>query len=195
MSVTEPSVMRRKAKALPMRRPRARFGRGRLAEGRGRRLRLGLGSGRLRPAKSRLGSRLDRLARLVAFGRQSPLALDEPPRHVIGDGGDDPVDLLALGDQHPTVQRVLGKAVGSPVAPHLDKGDHVEKETRPLARGERQIEQVDARGRLPHQGFELALEQREASHLDLAQLRDRIGALGVLTRARLTAATRSGFGA
>ena len=78
------------------------------------------------------------------------------------------------------MQRVLEETVGSPVAPHLDEGDHVEKDARPFARGERQIEQVDARRRLPHDGFELALEQREAPDLDLAQLRDRLGALGVL---------------
>ena len=43
----------------------------------------------------------------------------------------------------------------------------------------RQIEHVDARRGLPHDGLERAFEQRQTPRFDFAQVRDRLGALGV----------------
>ncbi len=126
--------------------------------------------------------RLRLMRRVVArnFARQRALALDEAARDIVRAGGDDGVDLRALGDQHPPVERVLEEAVGAPVARHLDEGDHVEKDARPVALGERQVEEVDPRRRLAHHGLQRALQEREAAELDLPQFRDRVGALGVL---------------
>ena len=114
-----------------------------------------------------------------ASRRERAFALDKAARDIVGDRSDDPVDLLAFRDQHPPVEGILEEAIGPPVASHVDKGDHVEKEPRALALGQRQIEHVDARRRLPHDGFESAFEQREAARLDFAQIRNRLGAFGV----------------
>ena len=78
------------------------------------------------------------------------------------------------------MQRVLEEAIGPAVAPHVDEGDHVDKDARMLALRQRQIEHVDARRRLPHDGFQRAFEQRQAACLDLPQISDRFRALGVL---------------
>ena len=49
-----------------------------------------------------------------------------------------------------------------------------------LALGQRQIKHVDALGRLVDDRLQHALKRFEADNLELAHLRDRIGALGVL---------------
>ena len=199
MSVIEPSVIRRKLKASPSRWPKPRRAGAGAARAAAAALRLwggGLGSASsaAAPGPRRPGGGLSRLLGF-ALGRERPLPLDQAPRDIVGHRRDDLVDLLALGDEHPAVQRVLEEAVGAPVAPHLDEGDHVEKDARTLALGERQVEQVHARRRLAHDRFELAFEQRQAPDLDLAQFRDRLGAFGVLDPRAPDGAARSGFGA
>ena len=125
-----------------------------------------------------LAAGLRRFRRAVVRGER-PLALDEPARDIIGDGGRDRVDRLAFGDQHAAVTRVLKEAIGAPVVRHVDEGDHVEEKARMLALSQRQIEHVDARRGLSDDGFKRVLELAQTAELNFAQVRDRLGALGV----------------
>ena len=111
---------------------------------------------------------------------QRALALDETAGDIIGDRGGDGVDRLAFGDQHPAVACVLMEPVGAPVVRHVDEGDHVDEQTRMIAPRQRQIKHVDVRRRLRDDGLERAFEQRQTAHFNLAQIRNRLGALGVL---------------
>ena len=63
---------------------------------------------------------------------------------------------------------------------HVDEGDHVDEQTRMIAARQRQIKHVDVRRRLRDDRLERAFEQRQTAHFNLAQIRDRLGALGVL---------------
>jgi pseudouridine-5'-phosphate glycosidase len=108
------------------------------------------------------------------------LTLDQTARDIIGDSSNDRVGRLAFGHQHPALTRVLEKSVGALIVRHVDERDHVEKEARMLALGQRQIKQVDALRRPVDDRLQRALKCFEADNLELAHLRDRIGALGVL---------------
>jgi pseudouridylate synthase len=108
------------------------------------------------------------------------LTLDQTARDIIGDSSNDRVGRLAFGHQHPALTRVLEKSVGALIVRHVDERDHVEKEARMLALGQRQIKQVDALRRPVDDRLQRALKRFEADNLELAHLRDRIGALGVL---------------
>ena len=108
------------------------------------------------------------------------LALDQTARDIIGDSSDNRVGRLAFGHQHAAVARVLKKSIGALIVRHVDERDHVEKEARMLALGQRQIKQVDALRRLVDDRLQRALKRFEADNLELAHLRDRLGALGVL---------------
>ena len=107
-------------------------------------------------------------------------ALDQAARDIIGGGGNDRVDRLAFGYQHAAVARVLEKSIGALIVRHVDEGDHVEEEARMLALRQRQIEQVERLRRLVDDGLQRALKRFETDNLEIAHLRDRIGALGVL---------------
>jgi len=111
---------------------------------------------------------------------QRALALDETAGDVTGDRGGDRVDRLALGNQHPAVAGVLMEAISAPIVGHVDEGDHVHEQTRMVAPRQRQIEHVDVPGRLCDHRLERAFEQRQTAHFNLAQIRDRLGAFGVL---------------
>ena len=76
--------------------------------------------------------------------------------------------------------RILKKSVGALIVRHVDKRDHVEEEARMFALRQRHIEQVDALRRLVDDRLQRALKRLETDNLELARLRHRIGALGVL---------------
>ena len=189
--MTDPSIIRNRLNASPSRRRTRAAGAPRLG-GAGR-TRLAAAAADMQRARARCRRSARRAARwpraasggcgapsIAPVGGQRPFALDQTARDIIGDRGGDGVDRLVFGDQHPAVAGVLIKAIGAPVVRHVDEGDHVEEQARMLARRQRQIEQVDVRRRLVDDGLERALERRQAAHFELAQLRDRLGALGVL---------------
>ncbi len=108
------------------------------------------------------------------------LALDQPPRHIVGHRRDDPVGALALGDQHAAVAGVLEKAERAAVVSEIDEADHVEEQPRPVAVGDAEIEQFDVVRRLiddwPHGVF----EHFEARHFRLPDVLDRVVLLRAL---------------
>ena len=108
------------------------------------------------------------------------LALDQTARDIIGDSSDDRVDRLAFGHQHAALARVLEESIGALIVRHVDERDHVEEEARMLALRQRQIKQVEPLRRLVDDRLQRALKRFETDNLELAHLRDRIGALGVL---------------
>ena len=152
---------------------------------------LSPGGGKEQSARARPGDRPGRrpvrfcglrtrpLSHARVYG-QRPFALDQTPRDVIGDSSDDRVDRLAFGYQHAALARVLKKSIGALIMRHVDKCDHVEEEARMLALRQRHIEQVDALRRLVDDRLQRALKRLETGNFELAHLRDRIGALGVL---------------
>ena len=108
------------------------------------------------------------------------LALDQTARDIIGDSSNDRVERLAFGHQHAAIARVLEESIGALVVRHVDECDHVEEEARMLALRQRQIKQIETLRRLVDDRLQRALKRFEADNLELAHLRDRIGALGVL---------------
>ncbi len=108
------------------------------------------------------------------------LALDQAARDIIGDSGNDRVERLAFGHQHAASARVLKESIGALIVRHVDERDHVEEEARMLALRQRQIKQVEPLRRLVDDRLQYALQRFETDNLELAHLRDRIGALGVL---------------
>jgi len=119
------------------------------------------------------------LSRARAYG-QHPFALNQTARDIIGGGSDDRVDQLAFGHQHAALARVLKKSIGALVMRHVDERDHVEEEARMLALRQRHIKQVDTLRRLVDDRLQRALKRFETGNFELARLRDRITALGVL---------------
>ena len=108
------------------------------------------------------------------------LALDQTARDIVGDSRDDRVERLAFGHQHAAVARVLEKSIGALVVRHVDECDHVDEEARMLALGQRQIKQINTLRRLVDDRLQRALERFETDNFELAHLRNRFGALGVL---------------
>ena len=108
------------------------------------------------------------------------LALDQATRDIIGGSRDDRVERLAFGHQHTAIARVLEKSIGALVVRHVDKRDHVDEEARMLALCQRQIKQIHPLRRLVDNRLQRALKRLEADNLQLAHLRNRVSALGVL---------------
>ena len=119
------------------------------------------------------------LSRARAYG-QHPFALNQTARDIIGGGSDDRVDLLVFGHQHAALARVLKKSISALVMRHVDKRDHVEEKARMLALRQREIEQVNALGRLVDDRLQRALKRFETGDFELARLGPCLAALRVL---------------
>lgn len=76
----------------------------------------------------------------------------------------------------PAIAGVLEETIGALVVRHVDEGDYGEQ-TRMLTRRPGETEQVDVRRRLVDEGLPRAFERLQALDLELAQIRDRLGAL------------------
>ena len=113
-------------------------------------------------------------------GGQRAFALDQTTPDIVGDSSDDDLDRLVVGNEHTTVAGILIKAIGALITRQIHVGDHVQEQTRMLARRQRHIEQVNAWRRLVDDALQRTLERPQTDDFEVPQIRDRLGALGVL---------------
>src|SRR5262245_48687513 len=113
--------------------------------------------------------------RRVAF--EQALAFDQPARHVFGHRIHEVGDLARLGEHAAAIARVLQEAVDALVAPHRHVGDHVDPQTRRIARHQPAVEQVDIGRELGEHRIERLVQQLEPRGLGVAHVDDDGGAL------------------
>ena len=76
----------------------------------------------------------------------------------------------ALGEDDPAGAGILKEAEQAPVAPHLDKGDHVDEQARRRGGNKAVVEQLRLVRHLREDGAERLVEHFEARDLRAAQV-------------------------